>query len=89
MPQLPNTQGVDNLTMDDVRRGVAKMKANKACGPDEIPVEVFKHCPKWMDLLASLIVKIWHYEDVPTDFAQATFVMLYKNKGVIDKTGKF
>ena len=89
MPQLPNTQGVDNLTMDDVRRGVAKMKANKACGPDEIPVEVFKHCPKWMDLLASLIVKIWHYEDVPTDFAQATFVMLYKNKGSSDDPTKY
>ena len=89
MPTLPNTQGVDNLTMEEVRKGVAKMKANRACGPDEIPVEVFQNCPKCMDLLINLIIKIWHYEEVPADFAQATFVMLYKQKGSSDDPTKY
>ena len=34
---LPNTQGVDDLTEAQVRKGIMKMKANKACGPDGIP----------------------------------------------------
>ena len=89
MPPLPNTQGIDDLTMDDVREGVRKMKANKACGPDAIPVEVYKSCPVCMDLLANLIIKIWNTEDVPTDFAQATFVMLFKNKGSSDDPSKY
>ena len=58
MPTLPNTQGVDDLTIDEIKRGISKMKANKATGPDEIPVEVFKSSPTCMSLLTSLILKI-------------------------------
>ena len=65
------------------------MKSNKACGPDEIPVEVFKHCSVCMDILSLLIYKIWNSEDVPERFAQATFVMLYKDKGSKDDPTKY
>ena len=78
MPTLPNTQGVDNLTVEEIQQGIAKMKPNKACGPDEIPIEVFQNCPSCMRLLSTLLFKIWRDEEVPAELAQATFVMLHK-----------
>ena len=72
---LPCTQGVDDLTPAEIARGITKMKSNKACGPDEIPIEVFKSCPACMAVLTELLHKIWNSEDVPAKFAQATFIM--------------
>ena len=88
MPTLPNTQGVDDLSIKEIQQGIAKMKSNKATGPDAIPVEVFQSCPICMSLLTSLILKIWHSEDVPAEFARATFVMLHK-KGSTDDPTKY
>ena len=85
----PNTQGVDDLTDEQVRQGIAKMKPNKACGPDGIPIEVFQNCPVCMQILILLIKKIWSTEEVPADFVQATFVMLFKNKGSKDDPTKY
>ena len=84
MPVLPNTQGVDSLTIEEIQRGIAKMKPDKACGPDEIPVEVFKSCPTCMNLLLKLLFKIWCSEEVPAEFARATFVMMLHKKGSSD-----
>ena len=88
MPTLPNTQGVDNLTVEEIQQGIAKMKPNKACGPDEIPIEVFQNCPSCMRLLSTLLFKIWRDEEVPAELAQATFVMLHK-KGSTDDPTKY
>ena len=57
------------------------MNTGKAVGPDRIPTKLYKHSPKCQKLLCQLIQKIWIEEDVPSAFARATFVMLYKNKG--------
>ena len=88
MPPLPSTQGVDDLTLEEIRAGVAKMKSKRACGPDEIPVEVFQNCPTCMEVLSLLLFKIWNSEDVPEKFAQTNFLMLYKNKGSCDDPTK-
>ena len=37
-----------------------------------------------MDLLTTLLLKIWSSEEVSEDFARANFIMLYKNKGTAD-----
>ena len=57
------------------------MKSNKATGPDGIPVEVYKHCNEAKEALFKFLQHVWDNEELPEDFAQAKFVMLFKNKG--------
>ena len=65
------------------------MENNKACGPDGIPVELYKHSKPCCGMLRHLLQKIWLREDVPDDFAKATFVMLFKNKGSSNDPTKY
>ena len=58
MPTLPNTQGVNDLSLQEIRQDITKMKSNKACGPDGIPIEIFKGCPTCMTILTKLLHKI-------------------------------
>ena len=51
MPQLPPTQGQNELSEKEIIAGLAKMQCKKACGPGSIPVEVYKVCPICKDLL--------------------------------------
>ena len=54
------------------------MKCNKACGPDEIPSEVFTECEAAARELFRVLKLIWAREYVPPDLVRAAFVMLYK-----------
>ena len=57
------------------------MKKGKACGPDDIPGEVFCNCEAAARELYDLLKIIWEREYVPPELVRAAFVMLYKNKG--------
>ena len=81
MTELPQADSVSNLTVKEIKAALAKMKLGKACGPDDTPIEVYKCVPICEELLVQLIQKIWHDEEVPINFAKATFVMLFKQKG--------
>ena len=87
--QLPLTQGVDDLTDKQFDNGLAKMSNNKACGHDGIPSELYKRSAKCNKLLRQLLKKIWREEDVPVEFARATFIMLFKNKGSANDPSKY
>ena len=89
METLPCTQGSEPLTVERFLRGLSRMANNKACGPDGIPAELYKHSKACRGMLRHLLQKIWLCEDVPTEFATATFVMLYKNKGSSDDPTKY
>ena len=89
MPPLPPTQGVDELSDKEITDALSKLKGHKACGPDAIPVEIYKRCPRCKELLILLIKSIWNSEDVPTTFAEATFTMLFKNKGSSDNPKRY
>ena len=65
------------------------MNSGKVTGPDEIPIEVFKHSKVCQALLVALIKKIWLEEIVPADFGEAKFVMIFKNKGSHDDPSKY
>ena len=71
--ELPDTKFTDELTEEQFSRGLAKMSNNKACGPDNIPAELYKRVPICKNLLYTLLFKIWHTEEVPVAFARATF----------------
>ena len=89
MEPLPCTQGKDGLSEKEVLKGLSRMKSKKATGIDRIPIEVFKQCPICKQLLVELLQLIWLTEEIPTDFAQAKFKMLYKNKGSKDDPTKY
>ena len=52
-------------------------------------IEIFKVCPVCQQLLIELLQTIWRDETVPTDFAKAKFVMVFKNKGSADDPSKY
>ena len=81
MSTLPITRGTEQLSRTEIEEGLKKMQKGKACGPDNIPVIVFKQSPICRDILVALLQKIWDTEVVPPKFARATFVMLFKQKG--------
>ena len=86
---LNNTKGTEALTDAQFNDALSKSKNKKACGPDNIPAELYKSSPVCKRLLRDLLKKIWLEEEVPVKFARATFVMLYKHKGSRDDPSKY
>ena len=89
METLPCTQGQEPLSDKCFLRGLSKMARGKACGPDAIPAELYKHSAVCRGMLQHLLQKIWLTEEVPVEFAKASFVMLFKNKGSSDDPSKY
>ena len=56
--ELPDTTYTEELTDEQFDRGLAKMANNKACGPDGIPVELYKRVKVCNALLRALLQKI-------------------------------
>ena len=73
---LPPTKGTGGLTDAQFDTSLKKLNNRKACGPDGIPVEIYKHSHLCNRLLKVLLKKIWVDEEVPVEFARATFIML-------------
>ena len=44
MQKLPPTIGKDELTEKEIINALNKINSDRAVGPDEIPIEVFKSC---------------------------------------------
>ena len=86
---MPIPEEGNILTEEEILKGLAKMSNNKACGIDEIPIEVYKHSPRCKQLLITLLQRVWETEEVPTQFAKAVFVMLYKGKGSSNDPTKY
>ena len=74
----------DPLTKAAFLRAIKKLKTDKACGPDCIPGEVFKHCDAASTALFQILCKMWELEFVPAKLVRAAFIMLFKNKGSVD-----
>jgi len=89
METLVPTQGAEPLTEKEILDGLSRMKSKKATGPDGIPIEVFHNSAVCKQTLVTLIQKIWNDEDVPTEFSEAKFIMVYKNKGEPDDPSKY
>jgi hypothetical protein len=90
MEALPCTKANgDNLSVQQICKALAKMGNGKACRLDGTPAELYKHSKLCKGLLICLLQKIWSDEEVPNEFARATFVMLFKNKGSTDDPAKY
>ena len=76
MHTLGSTVGQGQLTREEILEGLGKMSNDKATGPDELSIEIFKVCPVCKQLLIELLQAIWRDETVPIDFAKAKFIMV-------------
>lgn len=79
LEELPKT--VDKISRSEFDVAIKRLKLNKATGPDGIPAEAYKFCPKVQDELFKIISYMWDNEVVPANLVSANFRMLFKHKG--------
>ena len=83
LPQVKVNESLDALpTVAEVEKAIKELSCGKAPGLDAIPAEVFKEGgPELSQKVTELFISIWHTENVPQDFKDASIVYIYKNKG--------
>ena len=84
-PQLHD----DPLTWEAFLSALTRLKTGKACGPDNIPGEVYKQCDAASLALFKIMYKMWQLEYVPSELVRAAFVILYKEKDSVDDPSKY
>jgi len=79
-------QRVELVSTGEVERALRKMKAGKAVGPDEIPVEVWKMVgEKATTWLQGLFNKMLSGEPMPREWRESWVVPIYKRKGDVQE----
>ena len=64
---------------EEVQTALARTQSGKAPGPDDVPVELFKLGGETsLDLLHSIIEKVWISGEWPEDWTRSVFVPLHK-----------
>ena len=74
----------------EVRNALRRMKKNKAVGPDELPVEVWK-CMGEMGIkfLTRLFNRLLMGEQMPEEWRRSVLIPIYKNKGDAQCCGNY
>ena len=81
---LPRSQDQSPFTLEELQASLAKLKNNKAPGPDQTPNELFQllDAESEIKLLGlDLYNEIWEKGEAPEEWKQAVVVTLYKGKG--------
>ena len=78
----------DEIMREEFEECVKALRAGRAPGVDETPIEVYLASPAANQELYELVCLIWRKEDVPPNLVHALFVMLYK-KGVRDDLANY
>ena len=83
LSQLPPRTSADDAppTTKEKDKALGKMGANKACGPDDVPAEVYKNSVVAKEMLHEMADNIWTTEVVPDKLAVGDFCMPHKGKG--------
>jgi hypothetical protein len=80
----------EEITCQEVRTAVAKMKRDKAAGPSEVVAEMLKGSGesgiRWMTDLFNAIVR---EGKIPTDWCKSWIVSIYKGKGDAMECGSY
>ena len=86
----PQTRAVPDITREEVKRALDKMKNGKSVGPDGIPVEVWKVLGReGIDILWDLFSKIFHQNKMPDSWRNSSMVPIYKGKGDIQDCSNY
>ncbi|KAK9127965.1 hypothetical protein Syun_016762 [Stephania yunnanensis] len=88
--QERNVDYTCNIRIVEVKEALKRMKIGKACGPDEIPIKVWK-CLGEIGLtwLTKLFNKILKSKRMPMDWRRSTLVPIFKNKGDIQSCSNY
>ena len=90
MPQIPpHRESTSAISRNEFNDAVRLMSNMKAMGPDGVPAEAIKYSPAVNEALFQIIKTIWDNEELPSEFAQARFVMLYKGKGSANDPARY
>ena len=81
---------VEDISGEEVRTGLKKMKKGKAQGLDDIPVEVWIPLGnKGVEFLVNFFNRLLQGEKVPDEWRKSVLVPLYKGKGDIKECGNY
>ena len=71
-----------NISMEDVKTAIRKMKIGKATGTSEVDTEMIKALEgAGIEWLTDILNKIWREEKIPDDWQNSILVPIYKQKG--------
>ena len=80
----------EDISVEEVRTGLRKMKKGKAQGPDDIPVEVWIALGnKVVEFLVNFFNRLLQGEKMPDEWRRSVLVPLYKGKGDIEECGNY
>ena len=83
-------RNVEDISVEEVRTGLRKMKKGKAQGPDDIPVEVWIALKnKGVKFLVNFFNRLLQGEKMPDEWRRSVLVPLYKGKGDIKECGNY
>jgi hypothetical protein len=78
----------DVPTMEELELCLKALKAGRACGPDQIPVEAYRGSESAKNNLFEFIKQCWREERLPTTLGRGTFITIFK-KGRKDDYGNY
>ena len=79
-PREHTVSNEDSLSDEELDKALFSMKAGKAPGWDDIPVEVYQNSTTARAELYRIIRIIFDTELVPPEFVRGVFIMIYKKK---------
>ena len=81
---------VKDISVEEVRTWLKKMKKGKAQGPDDIPVEAWIALGnKGVEFLANFFNGLLRGEKMPDEWRRSVLVPLYKGKGDVKECGNY
>ena len=87
---VPNKGLTQEISGNEVKVAISRMKNGKATGMDGIPVEVWKCLgEEGIDMLWDLMKGIYEQEKIPTEWRDSVIIPIYKEKGDIQDCGNY
>ncbi|KAK9087668.1 hypothetical protein Syun_030062 [Stephania yunnanensis] len=81
---------MQNIRIVEVKEALKRMKIGKACGPDEIPIEVWKLLVEiGLTWLIKLFKKVLKSKRMSMDWRRSTLVPIFKNKEDIQSCSNY
>ena len=87
---VPNKGLTQEISRNEVKVAISRMKNGKATGMDGIPVEVMKCLGEdGIDMLWDLMKGVYEEEKIPTEWRDSVIIPIYKEKGDIQDCGNY
>ena len=77
--QIPEQYNTEPPTLEELRSTIKRLKRRKACGPDDIPMELYKELDEDnLRQLDEIVKNWWNNEDMPKEETRARVVTIFK-----------